>query len=88
MFWYHVQLAKFIYFFINLGFLVCSYISIIQKESLEISQPALDMAKSEVHHQITARGRKGKLHRYVIELKICLIEKRGISEGWYLHILF
>ncbi|XP_020110984.1 uncharacterized protein LOC109725981 isoform X1 [Ananas comosus] len=41
------------------------YISIIKKEGLEISQPALDMAKSEVHHQITARGRKGYVHRRI-----------------------
>ncbi|KAF4369362.1 hypothetical protein F8388_019587 [Cannabis sativa] len=35
------------------------YISIVQSEGLEISQPALDPAKSvELHHQITARGRK------------------------------
>ncbi|XP_078170518.1 uncharacterized protein LOC144564792 [Carex rostrata] len=45
------------------------YISIIQKESLEISQPALDVAKSEVHHQITARGRKGKLHRRIYKTR-------------------
>ncbi|GAB2244442.1 hypothetical protein Droror1_Dr00024570 [Drosera rotundifolia] len=39
------------------------YISIIKEESLEISQPALDVNKSEVHHQITARGRRGNVHR-------------------------
>lgn len=42
---------------------LCSYISIIDKEGLEVSQPALDTSKSEVHHQITARGRKGDVHR-------------------------
>ncbi|KAJ3683278.1 hypothetical protein LUZ60_013505 [Juncus effusus] len=41
------------------------YISIIEKEGLEISQPALDTAKSEVHHPITARGRKGNVHRRI-----------------------
>lgn len=41
------------------------YISIIKKEKLEISQPALDTAKSLVHHQITARGRKGDVHRRI-----------------------
>lgn len=41
------------------------YISIIQKEGLEISQPALDSSKSLVHHQITARGRKGAVHRRI-----------------------
>ncbi|GAB2239247.1 hypothetical protein Droror1_Dr00025160 [Drosera rotundifolia] len=39
------------------------YISIIKEEGLEISQPALDVNKSEVHHQITARGRRGNVHR-------------------------
>nr|XP_010929764.1 uncharacterized protein LOC105051150 isoform X4 [Elaeis guineensis] len=41
------------------------YISIIEREGLEISQPALDVAKSEVHHQITARGRQGDVHRRI-----------------------
>ncbi|KAJ1409301.1 hypothetical protein SESBI_22812 [Sesbania bispinosa] len=39
------------------------YISIIKSEGLEISQPALDPRKSEVHHQITVRGRRSKVHR-------------------------
>ncbi|PPD86795.1 hypothetical protein GOBAR_DD16281 [Gossypium barbadense] len=39
------------------------YVSIVEREGLEISQPALDTAKSEVHHQITARGRKSIVHR-------------------------
>ncbi|XVF30344.1 hypothetical protein REPUB_Repub16aG0048900 [Reevesia pubescens] len=39
------------------------YVSIVEHEGLEISQPALDPAKSEVHHQITARGRKSIVHR-------------------------
>ncbi|KAJ4798296.1 hypothetical protein LUZ62_049542 [Rhynchospora pubera] len=45
------------------------YISIIAKEGLEISQPALDTAKSDVHHQITARGRKGNVHRRTYKTK-------------------
>ncbi|OIW13781.1 hypothetical protein TanjilG_31670 [Lupinus angustifolius] len=39
------------------------YVSIIKQEDLEISQPALDPKKSEVHHQITARGRRSTVHR-------------------------
>ncbi|KAL9314997.1 hypothetical protein ACSQ67_015998 [Phaseolus vulgaris] len=39
------------------------YVSIIKREGLEISQPALDPKKSEVHHQITARGRRSTVHR-------------------------
>ncbi|KAL9660123.1 hypothetical protein QQ045_024934 [Rhodiola kirilowii] len=41
------------------------YLSIIKKEGLEISQPALDPVKSEVHHQITARGRRSTVHRRI-----------------------
>ncbi|GAB2277192.1 hypothetical protein Dimus_011900 [Dionaea muscipula] len=39
------------------------YLSIVKEERLEISQPALDVNQSEVHHQITARGRRGNVHR-------------------------
>ncbi|WOL17951.1 hypothetical protein Cni_G26744 [Canna indica] len=39
------------------------YLKIVEREGLEISQPALDPVKSKVHHQITARLRKGDLHR-------------------------
>lgn len=39
------------------------YLSIVKHEGLEISQPALDTSKSEVHHQITARGRRSIVHR-------------------------
>ncbi|CAL9128921.1 unnamed protein product, partial [Musa acuminata var. zebrina] len=39
------------------------YLSIVEREGLEISQPALDPAKSQIHHQITARLRKGHVHR-------------------------
>lgn len=43
----------------------CSYLSIVKDEGLEISQPALDPGKSEVHHQLTARRRNSKVHRSV-----------------------
>lgn len=39
------------------------YLAIVKDEGLEISQPALDSEKSEVHHQITARGRRSNVHR-------------------------
>ncbi|KAK3018493.1 hypothetical protein RJ639_003578, partial [Escallonia herrerae] len=39
------------------------YLSIVKDEGLEISQPALDPAKSEVHHQITARTKRSRVHR-------------------------
>ncbi|XP_026661813.2 uncharacterized protein LOC103710580 isoform X2 [Phoenix dactylifera] len=44
------------------------YLSIIKREGLEISQPALDTAKSAVHHGITARWRKGDVHRRIYKL--------------------
>lgn len=39
------------------------YVSIVEDEGLEISQPALDPKKSRVHHQITARVRNSRVHR-------------------------
>lgn len=43
----------------------CRYLSIVQDEGLEISQPALDPAKSVVYHQISARLRGSRVHRSV-----------------------
>ncbi|XP_071725572.1 uncharacterized protein [Rutidosis leptorrhynchoides] len=45
------------------------YVSIIKEEGLDISQPALDPGKSEVHHQITARRKNSKVHRNVLKLR-------------------
>ncbi|KAE8695306.1 hypothetical protein F3Y22_tig00110721pilonHSYRG00071 [Hibiscus syriacus] len=39
------------------------YLSIVKKEGLEISQPALDPGKSELHHPITARDKNSTVHR-------------------------
>ncbi|XP_042482879.1 uncharacterized protein LOC122063227 isoform X2 [Macadamia integrifolia] len=44
------------------------YLSIIKDEGLEISQPALD-PNSEVHHQITMRGRRSTVHRRIYKSK-------------------
>ncbi|XP_049934573.1 uncharacterized protein LOC116257254 [Nymphaea colorata] len=45
-----------------------NYLSIVEEEGLEISQPALDSSLSEVHHRITVRVKKSitgnlKIHR-------------------------
>ncbi|EOX96973.1 PREDICTED: uncharacterized protein LOC18607091 isoform X3 [Theobroma cacao] len=45
------------------------YLSIVEDEGLEISQPALDPVKSEVHHQITARRRNSRVHRRMYKFK-------------------
>lgn len=45
------------------------YISIIKDEELDISQPALDPRKSEVHHQITVRRKNSKVHRRYFKLR-------------------
>ncbi|KAH9750541.1 Lysine ketoglutarate reductase trans-splicing-like protein [Citrus sinensis] len=45
------------------------YLSIVKDEGLEISQPALDPFKSEVHHLITARRRNSKAHRRIYKFK-------------------
>lgn len=39
------------------------YVAIIKEEGFEISQPALDPSKSEVHHHITVRSRRSRVHR-------------------------
>ncbi|XP_073032762.1 uncharacterized protein [Primulina eburnea] len=39
------------------------YLSIVRDEGLEISQPALEIGESEVHHLITARWKRSKVHR-------------------------
>ncbi|CAN6457669.1 unnamed protein product [Victoria cruziana] len=41
------------------------YLQIMKSEGLEISQPALDPVLSEVHHRITVRKRRGKVHRKI-----------------------
>ncbi|CAN1182012.1 hypothetical protein LINPERHAP2_LOCUS35751 [Linum perenne] len=40
------------------------YLSIVRAEGLEISQPALDPEKSDVHHHLTQRNTAGKVHRF------------------------
>ncbi|KAL8208917.1 hypothetical protein R6Q57_008329 [Mikania cordata] len=45
------------------------YISIIREEQLDISQPALDPRKSEIHHQITVRQKNLKVHRRYFKVR-------------------
>ncbi|CAA7042722.1 unnamed protein product [Microthlaspi erraticum] len=45
------------------------YLSIVKQEGLQISQPALDTTKSEVHHPITARRKNLKVHRRMYKNK-------------------
>ncbi|RZR97009.1 hypothetical protein BHM03_00026125 [Ensete ventricosum] len=59
----------------NLLFNSCRYLTIVEREGLEISQPALDPAKSRIHHQITVRSRKGDVHR------CCLVSPVGRTDG-------
>ncbi|XP_073222622.1 uncharacterized protein [Cicer arietinum] len=45
------------------------YLSIVKEEGLEISQPALDRDKSEIHHPLTAHIAGSKVHRRYYKLK-------------------
>ncbi|KAH1222002.1 hypothetical protein GmHk_12G035282 [Glycine max] len=45
------------------------YLSIVKEEGLEISQPALDPTKSEVHHPLTVHKAVSKVHRRYYKLK-------------------
>lgn len=44
----------------------CRYLSIIKEEGLQISQPAIDPEKSEVHYKFTARELNSTVHRYLL----------------------
>nr|GMD13999.1 uncharacterized protein LOC109173617 isoform X2 [Ipomoea batatas] len=50
-------------------FNVARYLSIVKEEGLQISQPAIDAEKSEVHHKLTARENGSKVHRREINIK-------------------
>ncbi|VVA30595.1 PREDICTED: LOC110651873 isoform [Prunus dulcis] len=50
------------------NFNVGRYLSIIRKEGLEISQPALDPENSEVHYDLTARDNRTEVHRKINKL--------------------
>ncbi|KAM7251571.1 hypothetical protein ACFE04_023454 [Oxalis oulophora] len=45
------------------------YLKIIKGEGLQISQPALDTVKSEVHYPITARVKNSKVHRRMYKFR-------------------
>ncbi|PON75145.1 hypothetical protein PanWU01x14_044970 [Parasponia andersonii] len=47
------------------NFHVDRYLSIVKEEGLQISQPALDLNNSEVHHDITVRVSEQRVHRWV-----------------------
>ncbi|XP_071936866.1 uncharacterized protein [Coffea arabica] len=51
------------------NFRVGRYLSIIKEEGLQISQPAIDPDKSEVHHKITSREKRLKVHRRAVNLR-------------------
>lgn len=45
------------------------YLAIMEDEGLEISQPGLDSNKSEVHHRITVRSPRQRVHRRIYKLR-------------------
>ena len=62
------------------------YLEIVKGEGLEISQPALDPGKSEVHHQITARGRRSKVHRLFLISSFSRYESVFKLEAYLKHL--
>ncbi|XP_078166983.1 uncharacterized protein LOC144561761 isoform X2 [Carex rostrata] len=58
------------------------YLSIVKREGLEISQPALDL-KSQIHHRITARSKKGDVHRWV-EMMAPVFSRAAWKCVWHL----
>lgn len=45
------------------------YLAIMEDEGLEISQPGLDISKSEIHHRITVRSHRTRVHRRIYKLR-------------------
>ncbi|XP_031099641.1 uncharacterized protein LOC116003843 [Ipomoea triloba] len=68
-------------------FNVARYLSIVKEEGLQISQPAIDAEKSEVHHKLTARENGSKVHRREINIngpgRRCFPDSQGPPcTGW------
>ncbi|CAN1345405.1 hypothetical protein LINPERPRIM_LOCUS40363 [Linum perenne] len=58
------------------------YMSIVESEGLEISQPALEIGKSEIHQQITARA-NSVVHRWV-EMMTPVFSRKAWRCVWYM----
>ncbi|KAF6155819.1 hypothetical protein GIB67_039150, partial [Kingdonia uniflora] len=58
------------------------YISVVKEEGLHISQLSLDATKFKLHHQITTRGRRLRIHRVHGEL-LFLLKEVGRNYGTY-----
>ncbi|KAL5703135.1 hypothetical protein ACHQM5_028266 [Ranunculus cassubicifolius] len=58
------------------------YLTVVEKEGLEISQPGLDGSKSEVHHQITIRGRRSNVHRRIYKANCDKDSTNPPCTGW------
>lgn len=62
------------------------YLQIVISEKLQISQPALDPESPEIHHRITVRKSKKKVHRRVYDfrgsLNICSTPIGPPCSGW------
>ncbi|KAL2342282.1 hypothetical protein Fmac_010222 [Flemingia macrophylla] len=59
------------------------YLSIVKEERLEISQPALDPIKSEVHHPLTVHKTGSKVHSWV-EMMAPVFSKKSWQCVWHL----
>ncbi|XP_050225636.1 uncharacterized protein LOC126675098 isoform X2 [Mercurialis annua] len=59
------------------------YVSIVKSRGLEISQPALDPGKSEIHQQITGRLRRSIVHRRTFKRGVCDVNSSAPPcTGW------
>ncbi|KAK7838611.1 hypothetical protein CFP56_019469 [Quercus suber] len=65
------------------NFNVGRYLKIIKEEGFEISQPALDPNISEVHHHLTARDSRSKVHRWV-EMMAPVFSRASWHCAWHM----
>ncbi|XP_020697601.1 uncharacterized protein LOC110110453 isoform X1 [Dendrobium catenatum] len=59
------------------------YLSIVESERLEISQPELDLSKSEMHHRNTVRTRNWNFNRW-LEMRAPVFSKSAWRCSWHL----
>ncbi|XP_078432954.1 uncharacterized protein LOC144704412 [Wolffia australiana] len=58
------------------------YLKVVKSEGLEISQPALDPRRSEIHHKLTTRKEELLVHRKVQDRERCPDSEAPPCTGW------
>lgn len=66
------------------------YLEIMEAEGLEISQPALDPASTDIHHALTRRQPSGRAHKMILRNRgstVCTRESNGPPCTGYVEVM-